>query len=323
LIPCRRWVVDKNAGETILHRASKQGYPDVVAYALDLLSMGAMEKDYAGLTPLHKAAFRGHHNNVRLLLKYGADPSAQVKGTRAMHEGEINGDAIQFSHCRLPSCMFDFFSIAAIECPSPESVRALLSYGGDIFLHNYNGQTPLDLAEATTRDGDTGMRNYICNLIADLHGRVPGLRSKEVVPVKRWNVSHAPDYHDPLHPESGLMEVAFRPPAAPSKQEEFVFEMSKQPLPTTFQLTDRLGFWVLLKDLKDFAKKTGQSRLASDLKNKGELVEMNKAEFVKASHCSQLDRRAVEVRGGELVTLAKVDSVVRRIFNSELVAVPY
>ena len=82
-----RWVVDKNAGETILHRASKMGYPDVVAYALDLAGMGAMDKDYAGLTPLHKAAFKGHHHNVRILLKYGADPSAQVKGTRALHEG--------------------------------------------------------------------------------------------------------------------------------------------------------------------------------------------------------------------------------------------
>merc|ERR1712226_1289756 len=49
-----RWVVDKNAGETILHRASKMGYPDVVAYALDMAGMGAMDKDYAGLTPLHK-----------------------------------------------------------------------------------------------------------------------------------------------------------------------------------------------------------------------------------------------------------------------------
>ena len=80
-------MIDKNAGETILHRASKMGYPDVVAYALDMAGMGAMDKDYAGLTPLHKAAFKGHHNNVRLLLKYGADPSAQVKGTRALHEG--------------------------------------------------------------------------------------------------------------------------------------------------------------------------------------------------------------------------------------------
>ena len=82
-----RWVVDKNAGETILHRAAKMGYPDVLAYALDRLGMWVMEKDYAGLTPLHKAAFKGHEGIVRLLLTYGADPSSGVKGTRALHEG--------------------------------------------------------------------------------------------------------------------------------------------------------------------------------------------------------------------------------------------
>ena len=31
-----RWVVDKRAGETILQRAAKQGYPDVIAYALGM-----------------------------------------------------------------------------------------------------------------------------------------------------------------------------------------------------------------------------------------------------------------------------------------------
>ena len=83
-----RWVIDKNAGETILHRASKMGYPDVVAYAVDMLEMGPMDKDYAGLTPLHKAAFKGHETIVKVLLSYGADASAGVKGTRALHEGK-------------------------------------------------------------------------------------------------------------------------------------------------------------------------------------------------------------------------------------------
>ena len=80
-------MVDKNAGETILHKAALKGLPDIVAYSLDVLAMGAMEKDYAGLTPLHKAAFKGHEDNVRLLLKFGADPGIGVKGTRALHEG--------------------------------------------------------------------------------------------------------------------------------------------------------------------------------------------------------------------------------------------
>ena len=216
-------------------------------------------------------------------------------------------------------------SFSAIECPSPESVRALLSFGGDILLHNYNGQTPVDLAEATARDGDPRMRDYLCNLIADLQGKVPGLRSKVTVPVRRWNVSHARDFHDPNHPESGLsMDGISTPESVCSSisrpQEEFVFEMTNHIMPPTYQLADRLGHWVILKDLKEHAKKTGQSKLASDLKNKGELVEMKKADFIKSGHSSVLDRRSIEVRStgkepDELVTLAKVDSVVKKILQ--------
>ena len=214
-------------------------------------------------------------------------------------------------------------SFPAIECPSPESVRALLSFGGDILLHNYNGQTPVDLAEATARDGDPRMRDYLCNLIADLQGKVPGLRSKVTVPVRRWNVSHATDFHNPNHPESGLSMNGISTPecqAASRPQEEFVFEMTNHILPPTYQLADRLGHWVILKDLKEHAKKTGQSKLASDLKNKGELVEMKKADFIKSGHSSALDRSSIEVRStgkepDEVVTLAKVDSVVKKILQ--------
>ena len=84
-----RWVIDKNAGETILHRASKMGYPDVAAYALDMADTTAGERDYAGLTPLHKAALKGNFNVARILLSYGSDPGAGVKGTRALHEGNF------------------------------------------------------------------------------------------------------------------------------------------------------------------------------------------------------------------------------------------
>ena len=91
-------------------------------------------------------------------------------------------------------------------------------------MHNYNGQTPVDLAEATARDGDPRMRNYLCNLIADLQGKVPGLRSKVTVPVKRWNVSHASDFHDPNHPESGLLMDSPSTSTRTQLQEKFVFD---------------------------------------------------------------------------------------------------
>ena len=84
-----RWVVDKNAGETNLQRASKMGYPDAVAYAVSMQDMSVKEKDYAGFTPLDKAAFRGHSDVVKILLQFGADPSSGVKGTRALHDGKF------------------------------------------------------------------------------------------------------------------------------------------------------------------------------------------------------------------------------------------
>ena len=79
---------NKNAGETILMRASKMGYPDSVAYAVGMQDMSVKEKDYAGFTPLDKAAFRGHSDVVKILLQYGSDPSSGVKGTRALHDGK-------------------------------------------------------------------------------------------------------------------------------------------------------------------------------------------------------------------------------------------
>ena len=225
-----------------------------------------------------------------------------------------------------PSKPGNHIPLAAIECPSPESVRALLSFGGDILLHNYNGQTPVDLAEATARDGEPAMRDYLCNLIADLQGRVPALRSKVTVPVRRWNVSHAPDFHDPNHPESGLvMEEADILPKSEHLQ-DFVFEMSNHLLPPFYQLADRLGHWAIVKDVKEHAKKTSQTRLASDLKNKGELLEIKKCELLRTGHSCLLDRAALEVRGQgkeaeEVVTMVKVDTVVKKILQMEEVRV--
>jgi hypothetical protein len=62
-------VVDKGAGESILHRAAKMDYPDVAAYALDILGLSPRVKDNAGIPPIHKAAFKGNHMVVEILLK--------------------------------------------------------------------------------------------------------------------------------------------------------------------------------------------------------------------------------------------------------------
>lgn len=306
-----RWVVDKNAGETVLHRASKMGYPDVVAYSLESLGPGhgPMDKDYAGLTPLHKAAFKGHDTNVRVLLKYGADASAGVKGTRALHEA-IDG------------------------CSAP-TMRTLLSFGADPLLHDYSGNMPLDLC-ALADPTSAHLQPYFANILADLHGKLPGKPGQQttVSPV-RWNVSHSPDFHDPNHPESGLdlnnlrasssSAIETKKPAKDDLDAMFTFECSSHPLPATYQLLDRPGEWVLYKDLKEFTKKRSGSKF--DIRSKGDLIEMKKSEFIKTSHSCLLDRRPLEIRYHErteedIVILVKIDKFVRKIFNSELVHIP-
>lgn len=292
-----RWVIDKNAGETILHRASKMGYPDVVAYALDMMEMGPMDKDYAGLTPLHKAAFKGHETIVKVLLSYGADASAGVKGTRALHE--------------------------AIEGASPSTARTLLSYGADPLLHDYSGNMPLDLST-----NDPSMQLYITNLLADLHGKTPALSMRSSVtcpPPVRWNVSHYPEFHQPDPKMPSLEQEQEAAVKSRSNVEDmFSFEVTSHPLPPTYKFRDRPCDWVLYRDLKDYTKKYCQGKV--DIRTKGDLLELKKSEFLKHSHCSLLDRRAVEVRfhareQEDIVILVKVDKFVRKIFNSEVIHV--
>ncbi len=154
---CKGWVIDKGAGETILHRASKMGYPDVAAYALNTLGVSAAAcKDNAGLPPIHKAAFRGHADVVRVLLRFGVDPNTNVKGTRPLHE--------------------------ALEAGNAAAVHLLLSYGADPLLYDYSGNMPIDLTE-----GDNDMREYLGGLLADLHGKE----------CHRWSVSHDVNFHIP------------------------------------------------------------------------------------------------------------------------------
>ena len=69
LTDSRHMVLDRSAGETILHRAAKMGYPDVIAFALDMSKMSATIKDNAGFPPLHKAALKGHAEIVDYLIR--------------------------------------------------------------------------------------------------------------------------------------------------------------------------------------------------------------------------------------------------------------
>ncbi|XP_050425534.1 lysine-specific demethylase 9 [Adelges cooleyi] len=115
------WIVNKGHGETILHRAARQGCKDVVAYCIERLEYVPSIADNAGYTPLHEACSQGHYEIAKLLLQFGADVSASAQGgIRPLHEAVENGDV--------------------------HLVRLLLSYGADPKLATYSGQSPLSIA---------------------------------------------------------------------------------------------------------------------------------------------------------------------------------
>lgn len=114
----RSWVLNKGVGESVLHKAARLGYIDVVAYCLERLEMAPDQKDNAGYTPLHEACSRGLTDIARVLLQYGANHSETAhSGIRPLHEAVDNGYL--------------------------EIVRLLLSYGADPLLATYAGNSTL------------------------------------------------------------------------------------------------------------------------------------------------------------------------------------
>lgn len=111
----RSWVLNKGVGESVLHKAARLGYIDVVVFCLERLEMSPDQKDNAGYTPLHEACSRGLIDIARVLLQYGANHSETAhSGIRPLHEAVDNGYV--------------------------EIVRLLLSYGADPLLATYAGK---------------------------------------------------------------------------------------------------------------------------------------------------------------------------------------
>jgi hypothetical protein len=210
-------------------------------------------------------------------------------------------------------------------------VWTLLCYGADPLLHDYSGKMPIDLAEA-----DPHMRLYLVNLLADLHGRPPSTRGAAGAQVTRWSVSHAPHFHDPDRDPRYAATIAAEEAAAaasaaaavsPTEEEDdcFVFEASSLPLPTVFQFSDRSGEFVVYRELKELAKKTGHHK--ADIRTRCDFIEVKKSDFLRTSHCRELDRRSLAVRYHEreeedTLILVRVDKFVRKIFQAEYVSVP-
>lgn len=143
----RSWVLNKGVGESVLHKAARLGYIDVIVYCLERLDMHPDQKDNAGYTPLHEACSRGRVDIARALLQYGANHSETAhSGIRPLHEAVDNGYM--------------------------EIVRLLLSYGADPLLATYAGMS----CALSAFETENGLRFLIpginfCRSNADYAGR--------------------------------------------------------------------------------------------------------------------------------------------------------
>uniref|UniRef100_A0A3Q3JF08 BCL-6 corepressor PCGF1 binding domain-containing protein n=1 Tax=Monopterus albus TaxID=43700 RepID=A0A3Q3JF08_MONAL len=134
----RRLIVNKNAGETLLQRAARLGYQDVVQYCLEKDIREVNRRDNAGYTALHEASSRGWTQIVQMLLKHGADVNCSAQDGTPLHD-----------------------AVASDNLPV---VWLLLNHGADPTLATYSGHTPVKLAHSPS------MKTFL-TYFTDLEGR--------------------------------------------------------------------------------------------------------------------------------------------------------
>ncbi|XP_057302515.1 uncharacterized protein LOC130636714 [Hydractinia symbiolongicarpus] len=113
--------VNRNTGETVLHKAARLGYHDLAELQIQK-GADVHAKDNAGWSALHEACAYGKAEVVKVLLKFGADPNCSSNsGVRPLH------DAVERRDIRV--------------------LRLLLAYGADPSIRSYTGALPIDIAK--------------------------------------------------------------------------------------------------------------------------------------------------------------------------------
>ncbi|CAB1456204.1 unnamed protein product [Pleuronectes platessa] len=221
----RRLIVNKNAGETLLQRAARLGYQDVVQYCLEKDIREVNRRDNAGYTALHEASSRGWTQIVQILLRHGADVNCSAQdGTRPLHD-----------------------AVASDNLPI---VWLLLNHGADPTLATYSGHTPVKLAHSL------GMKTFLTEYFTELEGRTEQDSSLH------WDFYSSSLFETDKEPcwdfllSEQNQELEENPPVKTENDSDrdcLLFEFSSEPLLPCFHVQVSLtqGFcnWFLLTDV--------------------------------------------------------------------------
>ncbi|XP_057394635.1 BCL-6 corepressor-like protein 1 isoform X1 [Balaenoptera acutorostrata] len=296
----RRLIVNKNAGETLLQRAARLGYKDVVLYCLQKDSEDVNHRDNAGYTALHEACSRGWTDILNILLEHGANVNCSAQdGTRPVHDAVVNDNL--------------------------ETIWLLLSYGADPTLATYSGQTAMKLASSDT------MKRFLSDHLLDLQGRAEG------DPGISWDFYSSSVLEEK---EGFACDLLHNPPGSSDQEgddveeDDFMFEFSDKPLLPCYNLQVSVSRgpcnWFLFTDVLKRLKLS--SRIFQARFPHFEIATLPKAEFYRQVASSQLLTPA-EWPGGmdatsapgssETVELVRYEAELLRLLGSEVEFQPW
>ncbi|KAM6953153.1 BCL-6 corepressor-like protein 1 [Aplochiton taeniatus] len=238
----RRLIVNKNAGETLLQRAARLGYQEVVLYCLEKDIREVNRRDNAGYTALHEACSRGCTQIVQVLLKHGADVNCSAQdGTRPIHD--------------------------AVASDNLAVVWMLLNHGADPTLATYSGHTPVKLAQSQS------MKTFFKEYFTDLEGR------SEEDPTLPWDFFSSSVFETDQEPCWDYLLSTQQPQEEEEDEEDeeededederdserdsFLFEFSSEPLLPCYHIqisiTQGSCNWFLLTDVLKRLKLTART----------------------------------------------------------------
>uniref|UniRef100_A0A2K6TRJ3 BCL6 corepressor like 1 n=2 Tax=Saimiri boliviensis TaxID=27679 RepID=A0A2K6TRJ3_SAIBB len=292
----RRLIVNKNAGETLLQRAARLGYKDVVLYCLQKDSEDVNHRDNAGYTALHEACSRGWTDILNILLEHGANVNCSAQdGTRPVHDAVVNDNL--------------------------ETIWLLLSYGADPTLATYSGQTAMKLASSDT------MKRFLSDHLSDLQGRAEG------DPGVSWDFYSSSVLEEK---DGFACDLLHNPPGSSDQEgddlmeeDEFMFELSDKPLLPCYNLQVSVSRgpcnWFLFSDVLKRLKLS--SRIFQARFPHFEIATLPKAEFYRQVASSQLLTPAERPVGlddrsppgsSETVELVRYEPDLLRLLGSEV-----